>query len=229
VKPLNVFVFCVLVALPLRVRADFFGGDVVVLSQILANAVQQLVQLKEIVSTGSDSLALMRDINRGIRDGLQAIRMINPKFNPGLFGDLETADRVISVISDLYGKIPQGSEARVLQSQDQSVAESIAMNGRLYKVADQADLESQRILEHAQAVSPQGAAKLTAQSVAVLIGVTTQVLRTNSMMLKLMGQNLAASNRAGKLQAEQFQKQYQGLGRGFRATKDQTSLRSLKD
>lgn len=200
----------------------------VVLTQILANAVQQLIQLKEVVTTGSDTLSLMRDINRGIRDGLNVIRMINPKFNPGLFGDLDTAERVLSVISDLYGKIPQGSEAKLIQAQDQSVAESIAMNGTLYRFADQADQESQRIIDHAGAVSPQGAAKLTAQSIAVLIGVTTQVLRTNSMMLKLMGQNMAVNNRQGKLQAEQFQRQYQGLGQGFKATKDHSSLGSLK-
>lgn len=214
---------------PLKARADMFGGDVVVLTQILANAIQQLIQLKEVVSTGSDSLALMRDINRGIRDGLNVIRMINPKFNPGLFGDLDTADRVLGVITDLYGRIPQGSEAKLIQSQDQSVAESIAMNGTLYKFADQADEESRRIIDHASAVSPQGAAKLTAQSIAVLIGVTTQVLRTNSMMLKMMGQNMAVTNRQGKLQAEQFQRQYQGLGNGFKSTKDQSALGSLKN
>jgi len=44
-----------------------------------------------------------------------------------------------------------------------------------------------------------------------LIGVTTQVLRTNSMMLKMMGQNMALSNRKEKLQATQFKTQYEGL------------------
>lgn len=205
-------------------RADIFGGDIVVLTQILAQAIQQLIQLKQILSTGSDTLSLMRDINRGIRDGLAVIQMINPKFNPGLYGNLESADRVLAAITDLYGQIPQTSEARLQQAQDRSVSESIAMNGTLFRFADQADEESKRIIDHSRDVNPQGAAKLTAQSIAVLIGVTTQVLRTNSMMLKMMGENMALSNRKGKLQAEQFKSQYDGLSSGFSGMQKETNL-----
>ena len=208
-------------------RADIFGGDVVVLAQILANAIQQLVQLKQILSTGADSLSLAREINRGIRDGLAAIQMIDPKFNPGLYGNLETADRVLAVINDLYGQIPQTGEARLQQTQDQSVAESIAMNGTLFRFADQADQESRRIIDHSRDVSPQGAAKLTAQSVAVLIGVSTQVLRTNSMMLKMMGENMALQNRRDKLQSAQFKTQYDGISNALGGLPKETTLKPL--
>jgi hypothetical protein len=201
--------------IPQPSRADLFGGDVAVLVQILANALQQLAQLRQILGTGADTLGLLRDINRGIRDGLTVIQMLNPKFNPGLYGDLETADRVLSTIQDLYGRIPQTGESRLQAAQDQSASESIAMNGTLFQFADRADDESRRIIDHSQSVNPQGAAKLTAQSIAVLIGVTTQVLRTNSMMLKMMGENMALSNRKEKVQAAQFRTQYDGLSSAF--------------
>lgn len=225
---IGVLMSLLMITAPPPARADLFGGDVVILTQILANAIQQLIQLREILSTGSDNLSLMRDINRGIRDGLAVIQMINPKFNPGLYGDLHTADRVLAVISDLYGKIPQTSEARLQQAQDQSASESISMNGTLFQFADQADEESKRIIEHARYVNPQGAAKLTAQSVAVLIGVTTQVLRTNSMMLKMMGENMALQNRRGKLQAEQFKSQYDGLSSGLKHLPKAPELKPLQ-
>lgn len=205
-------------------RADLFGGDVAVLTQILANALQQLSQLRSIVSNGSDNLNLLRDINRGIRDGLTVIQIINPKFNPGLYADLNTAESVMRIINNLYGKIPQTSEYRLQEAQDRSVAESIAMNGTLFQYADQAELESQRIFEHSQIVSPQGAAKLTAQSVAVLIGVSTQVLRTNSMMLKMMSENMALSNRHEKLQSQQFMNQYDGLSGAIDKLPKETTL-----
>ena len=196
-------------------RGDPFGGDVVVLAQILANAVQQLIQLRQILGNGSDTLGLLRDVNRGIREGLTTLQVLNPKFNPGIYGNTQTADKVLAIINVLYGRIPQTGEARMQRAQDQSVAESIAMNGALFKFADQADAESQRIFNHAQYVSPQGAGKLTAQSVAVLIGVTNQVLRTNSTMLKMMGQNMALQNKKEKIQAAQFKSQYEGLSSAF--------------
>lgn len=213
--------------IPKPAKADLFGGDVAVLVQILANAIQQLAQLQQILSTGSDTLGLLRDINRGIRDGLTVLQMINPRFNPGIYGNLETADRVLAIINDLYGKIPQTTEAQLQQAQDQSASESIAMNGPMFQFADQADEESRRIFAHSQSVSPQGAAKLTAQSIAVLIGVTTQVLRSNSMILKSMGQNMALQNRREKIQSEQFKTQYEGISGAIGSLPKETKLGTL--
>ena len=215
---------CFTLILPKPAKADLFGGDVAVLVQILAQTIKQLYELQRIVSTGQDTLSLMRDINRGIRDGLAIIRIVNPKFNPGLYGGLETIDQVQRAIEDLYGAIPQTSEYRLQEAQDKSVSESIAMNGTLFQYADSVDEETKRIIAHAQKVSPQGAGKLTAESLAVLIGVTTQVLRTNSMMLKMMGQNMALSNRKEKLQATQFKAQYEGISNALGTLPKETKL-----
>jgi hypothetical protein len=214
--------------LPLPSRADFWGGDVVVLTQILLNAVQQLIQLRQILQTGSDALNLTRDLNQGIRNGLSLIKIINPQFNPGLYGNLETAAQVQSAITQLYGAIPQTAESQLQETQDQSVSQSIAMNGQLFRFADQVDAESKNILALAPQVSPQGAGKLTAQSLGILIGVTTQVLRTNSMMLKMMAENMALQNRKEKISSSQFRTQYDGLTNAFGSLPKKSELPSLK-
>lgn len=226
-KRVITILLCFTLITPRPAKADLFGGDVAVLVQILAQAIKQLYELQRIVSTGQDTLSLMRDINRGIRDGLAVIRIINPKFNPGLYGGLETADQVQRAIEDLYGTIPQTSEYRLQEAQDRSVSESIAMNGTLFQYADSVDEETKRIIAHSQSTNPQGSAKLTNQSLAVLIGVTTQVLRTNSMMLKMMGQNMALSNRKEKLQATQFKSQYEGISNALGALPKETNLSPL--
>ncbi|MCM2279262.1 MAG: hypothetical protein NDJ89_14400 [Oligoflexia bacterium] len=227
-KALVVLLMSVAIALPTPAKADLFGADIPILLNILANAVTQLAQLRQILGTGADTLGLLRDINRGIREGLGVIQMMDPKFNPGLYGDLATADRVMAVINDLYGRIPQTGDAKLQRAQDQSVAESIAMNGTLFRFADQADEQSRRIISHSQAVNPQGAGKLTAQSVAVLIGVTTQVLRTNSMMLKMMAENMALQNRKDKLESAQFRTQYDGISSALGSLPKETSLKPLE-
>lgn len=226
-KKILVVVLCCSLAAPQPAKADLFGGDVVVLTQILAQAIQQLYQLKQIFSTGQDTLSLWREINQGIRDGLRVIQIINPKFNPGLYGNLETSEQVQRAIEDLYGVIPKTSEYRLQEAQDRSVAESIAMNGTLFQYADSVDDETRRIIAHSQGVNQVGATKLTAQSVAVLIGVTTQLLRTNSMMLKMMGQNMALSNRKEKLQAQQFKAQYEGISNALGTLPKETKLTPL--
>ena len=218
---------CFTLILPKPAKADLFGGDVAVLLKILVQSIQQLQQLKLILKNGGDTLSLIRDLNRGISEGLRVIRILNPKFNPGLYGSLETAEQVQKIIEELYGSIPQTSEYRLQEAQDRTVSESIVMNGRLFQYADEVDVESKRIIDHAQDVSPQGAAKLTAESLAILIGVTTQVLRTNSMMLKMMGQNMALANRREKLESQQFITQYEGLSSALRGLPKEANLKSL--
>lgn len=226
-QKLMAFVFCFALMLPFPSRADLFGGDVAVLMQILAQAIEQVTRLQTIINNGKDTLNLMRDINSGVRSGLDLIRIINPRFNPGLYGDLKDPQNVLRAIHDLYGQAPKTADKELLDSNDQSVSEVISMNRNLYDYADQVDQERERILLHSQVVSPQGAAKLQNQSLAVLIGVMTQLLRTQSQMLKIMGQNMALENRKEKMSSNQFIENYQGLSEGFKSLPKETTLPSL--
>jgi len=196
-------------------RADIWGADVAVLTQILAQAIQTVIQLKSIIENGQDTLNLTRDLNAGIRSGLDLIRVFNPNFAPGVYGDLRDPVNALRAIQSIYGKTPDGADQDLIQTQDQSVAEVIAMNRNLYDYADQVDRERERILFHSTVVSPQGAAKLQNQSLAVLIGVMTQLLRTQSQMLKIMAQNTALETRKQKLLTQEFKENYQGLSTGF--------------
>lgn len=220
-------IFYFAMVIPLPSRADLFGGDVAVLVQILAQAIEQVTRLQTIINNGKDTLNLMRDINSGVRSGLDMIHIINPRFNPGLYGDLKDPQNVLRAIHDLYGQAPKTADKELMDSNDQSVAEVISMNRNIYDYADQVDQERERILLHSQVVSPQGAAKLQNQSLGVLIGVMTQLLRTQSQMLKIMGQNMALENRKEKMTSSQFIENYQGLSDGFKSLPKDTTLPSL--
>ncbi|MGZ3780511.1 MAG: hypothetical protein ACXVCY_07695 [Pseudobdellovibrionaceae bacterium] len=209
---------------PISARADLFGGDVAVFSQIHVQTIQTVIQLKEILANGEDTLNLMRDINAGVKSGLDVIRIINPNFNPGVYGDLNNADSVLRAIQEIYGPVPKGMDQDLMNSQDQSVAEVISMNKNLYDYADSVDRERERILFHSQMVSPQGAGKLQNQALGVLIGVTTQLLRTQSQMLKLLAQNMAMENRKEKIQTKEFQENYKSLSEGFKDLPRNTTL-----
>ena len=204
-------------------HADLFGGDVAVLVQILV----QVMQLKALLDTGHDTLDLLQDVNSGIKSGLDLIHIINPKFDPGVYGSLNSPDAVLKALQDVYGVVPEGMDHELIQSQDQSVAEVISMNRNLYDYADQVDREKDRIMFHAQVVSPQGSAKLQNQALAVLIGVTTQLLRTQSQMLKLLAQNMAMQTRKEKVSTQSFKNNYDGLSSGLRGLPKSTELPRL--
>jgi hypothetical protein len=206
-----------------------FGGDVAVLVQILAQAIDQVMKLQQILSNGKDTLNLLQDINSGVRSGLDLIRVVNPRFNPGVYGDLRDPANVLRALKAIYGSVPNSADRGLMESHDQSVAEVISMNRNLFDYADQVDQERERILTHAEVVSPQGAARLQAQSLAVLIGVVTQLLRTQSQMLKLMGQNMALENRKEKVSSQQYIDNYQGISNGLKSLPKDLKLPSLED
>lgn len=196
-------------------KADLFGGDVAVLTQILVQSIETVVQLKSILSNGEDTLSLLRDVNSGVRSGLDTIHILNPNLGPGVYGGLENTDQVLRTIQDVYGVVPKGPDEDLMTSQDQSVAETIAMNRDLYSYADQVDRESERIIYHANTVSPQGAGRLQGQAIGVLIGVMTHILRTQSQLLKLTAENTAMQNRKEKVQTQSYQENYRGLSDSF--------------
>jgi hypothetical protein len=181
-------------------RADMFGGDVAMLAQILLNAIQQLAQLKSIVDNGKDNIELLRDINRGINDSLALIRTVSPNSDPGLYKDWEKVSDALTKVEDIYGIAVPSKDLPVQRDTDQSVAEAVSLNNSIYKYTKEIDEIGELIKAESHSVSPGGAAKLTAQSLGVMLNVQNQMLRTQATGLKLQAQTMALANRKDKEQ-----------------------------
>jgi hypothetical protein len=187
-----------LVFVPIRSRADMFGGDIVVLTQILVQAIQQLVQLKQIFNEGKDSLDLMRDINRGINDSLNLARTVYPDLDPGLYKDWDRVDRALRGVQDIYGAVTPSSEAPIQRDTDQNIAEAISLNNSIYKYTIDIDEIGESIKQYSHSASPGGAQKLTAEGIGVLLNVMNQSLRAQATGLKIQAQALALQNHKDK-------------------------------
>jgi len=181
-----------------QARADLFGGDVAVLVQILANAFQQLAQLQKILGAGRDTIALMEDINRGVNDSLNVLRTISPYTDPGIYKDWTRVQDALRALTQVYGSVVTSREATIQRDTDQNVAEAVTLNNQIYKYADQVDVIGEQIKQYSHAVSPGGAAKLTAQSLGIMLNVMNQSLRTQATGLKLQAQAMAVDNHKEK-------------------------------
>lgn len=208
-------------------RADFWGGDLIYLAQILQTAIQQLTQLQNILGNGRDTLNLLRDINRGLRDALNVMRTANQTLRPGVLSDLDNLDLVLAKVEELYGRIPNTPEGKMQLMTDRSVAEAINLHNEAFKYADRLDPEAERIKDYAHMVNPAGAAKVTVQSMGMMIHVLNQILRTNAAILKLQSEQLALQNRRGKLDSEQFRMQYEGVSDAFGNLRSNFNLPSI--
>ncbi len=198
--------------------ADFWGGDLPLLAQIVANSLQQLAQLRSILGNGKDTLGLLRDVNNGIREAMGIMRTMNSTIHGGIYSQYQNPNDLLNALQNLYGVIPETHESRLEASHDQSVAEAITLHNQAFDYAAQIDPEAERIKDYSRGTSPAGSARLAAQSLGVLIHVSNQILRTNAAMLKIMSENLALQNHHEKMNSAQFQAEYDGLSKSFDST-----------
>lgn len=196
---------------PQEARADLFGADAAILAQILSNAIQQLAQLRQMLQTGNDTLGLLQDINRGINDSLRMAETLGLRVDPGLYRELRQIDAAVSSVESLFGKAVDSRLATVQRNTDQTVAEAITFNNELNDYAQRLDRIGEEIKNFSHAVSPGGAAKLTAESMGVMIHVMNQQIRASGQGLKLQAQALALQNKQEKDKTEQYLKEGEKL------------------
>lgn len=191
-------------SLPRSAKADLFGGDVAVLVQILANAIQQLAQLKNILDTGKDNLDLIREINRGINDSLNLAKTVYPDIDPGIYKDWNKVSDAINKLQQIYGIIPASSDQKIHSDTDSQVAEAITLNNSIYEYTKEIDEIGEAVKSYSHQVSPGGAQKLTAQTLGVMLHVLNQTLRAQATGLKLQAQGLALQNKKDKDHSREY-------------------------
>ncbi len=183
---------------PAPAKADLFGGDVVVLTQILANAIQQLMQLKQIVGAGQDTLSLLTNINQGLNYALNIMNTISPATDPGLYKDWRNVPEAMRRLREIYGIVAPSPEQTVQQNTDQSIAEAVSLNNSMYDYSNHLDSVGEQIKQFSRQVSPTGAQKLTAQTLGIMLHAMNQNLRAQATSLKLQAQALAIENNHNK-------------------------------
>lgn len=203
--------FCIFTSAPQTAKADMAGADIPILLEILANSLQQLIQLKAMLENGTDTLDLLRDINRGINDSLGIAETLGLRLDPGIYRDLKNINQAALSLEKIYGLVTESKLAIVQRNTDQTVAEAITFNNELNDYAFKLDRIGEEIKRFSHAVSPGGAAKLTAESLGVVIHVMNQQMRAQGQALKLQAQAMAVQNKKDKDQTNQYLREGQNL------------------
>lgn len=197
-KYLSIFIVSISFLVPLKSKADLWGGDLIYLAQILENAIRQYKELQSIMQNNKDQLELLRAINRGINDSLNLARTVYPNIDSGVYNDWSNVNDSLKKLNDIYGEITSSPMKRIYQDTDQSVAEAVTLNNDIYKYTQNIDELGEIIKDVSHDVSPGGAQKLTAQTLGVVLHVMNQTLRTQATGLKLQAQTMALNNKKEK-------------------------------
>lgn len=192
-------------------RADLWGADLPLLAEIVANTLQQIYEIRQVINNGKNQVDLIREINRGINDSLRMMETITGNVDPGIYRDWSQAQNALKGILEIYGKAPKSPSERVQTDADQGVAEAIALNNSIFEYTKRIDLVGEQIKNFSHQVSPGGAAKLTAEGVGVMLHVMNEGLRAQATGLKLQAQSMALGNKKEKDQTRSFLEQSRQL------------------
>ena len=190
-------VFCVITP---KSSHSFWGNpaDTATLFKILANSIQQLIQLRNIVSNAKNQLSTIRDINSGLTNVLNLINTVYPNRGLELYRSWVNVAESKGQLEAIYGAVVASKEALAQSHLDSSVIDSIILNNQTMKYSHKIDRMGENIKSQSMGASPKGAARLTAQGVGVGLHIQNQSLRVQSAQLKLQAQNIANQNRMEK-------------------------------
>lgn len=133
------------------------------------------------------------------------------RVDPGIYRELKNVDQSVQSLEKIYGIVTDSKLATVQRNTDQTVAEAITFNNDLNDYAYKVDQIGEEIKRFSHSVSPGGAAKLTAESLGVVIHVMNQQMRAQGQGLKLQAQSMAVQNKKDKDQTDQYLREGQNL------------------
>ncbi len=176
-----------LVCLPFSSRADFWGGDLPLLAQIVTNTMNTLMQLQQ-------QTRLLEDEMDGIKDKIDRIRTIANVVQPSTWDKWKDPAEALRRMQTIYHTMPKEYHSAKYDAIEDELSKAMNMISRVSSGA-QTSFESGKELERRGADSSPGVAqKLTASGVGTLISMESQSLVIQSHVTSLLSQMLAESN-----------------------------------
>ncbi len=204
-------------------RADFWGGDLPILMEILAQNIKHYYQFQQMIGQAKSTEDYLRLVNSGLDNSMGLLSSL-PVKDEGIMADLENFKQALGTIENIYGRIPKSKEQALHLLNDQTVAESIRMANSFKKYSQEQEENSVRIAIQSRQASPKGAARMQAETSAQILRSISQLIRLNTQMLKLQSEQFAMQNKTGKSEVASFMRVNDGLSNGFKNFKLDMSL-----
>lgn len=177
--------FVLLAATPSR--ADFWGGDLPLLTQIVANTLQTLHQL-------SQQTQMMEDEMNGIKDKIYRIETIARVVQPSTWGEWKNPAEALRKLQTIYYTLPKEYTSAKSDTVAAEISRAMSMISQISDGAHSSFLSGKELERRGADASPGVAQKLTASGVGSLIAMEAQTQVIQSHITSLLSQMLADAN-----------------------------------
>ena len=165
-------------------RADFWGGDLPLLAQIVTNTLSTLAQLQQ-------QTKMLRDQTQGINDQINRIKTIEKLINPSNWKEWKNPEVALKRLKEIYYTLPPEYRNQKSDAFESEMSKAMALSSQMTDEANSTFLSGKELERRGADASPAVAEKLTASGVGTLISLEAQSQVAQSQMISLLSQMLA--------------------------------------
>lgn len=168
-------------------RADFWGGDLPLLTQIVANTLQTLNQLRT-------QTTLMQDEMNGIKDRIFRISTIAEVVQPAQWDQWKNPQEAMRRLKLIYETLPKEYRSPKADQIESEISAAMNLVARVVPGANTTFQSGKELERRGADASPGVAQKLTASGIGSLVAIDAQSLVIQSHITSLLAQMLADAN-----------------------------------
>jgi hypothetical protein len=176
-----------LLMFPLSVHADFWGGDLPLLAEIVTNTLNTLYELQR--QTG-----LLKDEMDGINDTINRVKTISDIVQPSTWDQWRNPAEALRRLEQIYYTIPKEYRTEKSDVVEGEISQAMNMVSRLTPEIRTSFLSGKELERRGADASPGVAQKLTASGVGSLVALESQTQAIQSHIASLLAQMLAQTN-----------------------------------
>ncbi len=149
-------------------RADIFGGDVIILGQILARTIDQVFKLQQIIGKAQQTVSILEDMNRGVKEVLRLSETAHIPLPPGVYAKAKTIDQALWEAHRVYGGLEERAPTPT-KTHYRSGTEGLSLSQDAFDYSTFLDDQGERVKRAAVLANQASATRLTAETMGVLL------------------------------------------------------------
>ena len=167
-----------------KARADLFGGDVAVLTQILVQAINTVTQLRNVLQASRETVGILDEMNRGVKEVLRLAKTAHIPLPPQVYEKAKQLDEAVNTARQFYGVIPERAHAKE-KVQYQSGVEALFLSQDAFEYSTFLDNTGESVKSSAIVANQSSATRLTAETLGVVLQAISHSNRIQAKSLEI--------------------------------------------
>jgi hypothetical protein len=211
-------VFGSVVLAPLRsAHADFFGGDIPLLIQIVAESIQEAEELSQIISGTKQTIGILQDMNEGVKEVLRLADTAHIPLPPQVYQQADTIAQAAALAQNIYGN-PSSDSPLSTRTHFQSGTEGLFLSQDAFDYSQFLDQTAENVKQSSVNANQAAATRLSAETLGVVVEAISHSNRLQAKSLEISATDRLENSQKDAANYESFINTQNALEQDLRAT-----------